>query len=161
MSRASIVDPRWVGDLVGGSVFLLAAATAIYVWATSMHPLPRLSSAIVYYTVLVILVLLLILICYAGFTYRWTEVYHDQLIVHEGYYALFWRTRVIPKSQIAAMEQYDRSRQGAFTHIRASGIRIRLVDGTQIVLAESDGEGHYKHEWDELRETLNLPASNN
>jgi hypothetical protein len=158
MAKYSVIDPRWLGDAIGGLVFLVATGVVLYVWATSMRPVPnRLMSAIVYYVILVALVGAVVAICAKGFTYRWTEVGNEGLVLHEGFYGLVWKTRVVPKSEIITVERYDYSRVGMFTHVPSSGLRVCLMDGSALVLAESDGEGKYHQECAEMRRALGIP----
>jgi hypothetical protein len=161
MIKCSVADKRYLGSLIGGGWFLLCTGVVLYAWATSIRPEPdRLASIIIYYFVLCVLALAVLGICYKGFTYRWTEVNGDGLIVHEGYYGLIWKSRIIPKSQITAVECYDDSRPGLFTHVPKSGIRICLNDSSAIVLAESDAKGNYHSKVIEMRRALGLHGYN-
>jgi hypothetical protein len=161
MIKCSVTDKRYLGSLIGGGWFILCTGVVLYVWATSIRPdQDRLSSIIFYYIVLCVLALAVLGICYKGFTYRWTEVNCDGLVVHEGYYGLIWTSRIIPKSQITAVECYDDSRPGLFTHVSKSGIRICLSDGSTIVLAEGDAKAMFHAKVTEMRRALGLDDDN-
>jgi hypothetical protein len=159
--KHSITDTRYLGSILGGGWFLFAAGVVLYVWATSMHPYPdRLGSVIFYYAVLCALMAVVLGICIRGFTYRRTEVNDEGLVVHEGFYGLIWKNRVITKSQITAVECYEGLRSGMFTHVRTTGIRVCMSDGSTMVLAESDGTGAYQKycsKVEEARCALGLP----
>jgi hypothetical protein len=141
MANYAIVDSGWRGDAVGHLYFFAAAAITLYAWATSVRPYPNHKiSALFYYVVLCGLAAVALAILGMGFTYRWTEVNTDGLVIHEGYYGLIWRQRTVPKSSIKTVEAYDQLQPGALTRVRVFGIRVCLVDGSNLILAQSKNE---------------------
>jgi hypothetical protein len=90
---------------------------------------------------------------YIGFTYAYAYVEHGVVTIRQAYYGIFRREVVIPKGEIAAFEAYEFS-GGVFARHPCSGIRVRLVDGTAIVLAESSGTDAYRHQVELLQREL-------
>jgi hypothetical protein len=158
MAKYSITDPRWIAHVVGYGWFLIALLVVLYVWVSAMGAFPgHILSHVVYYGFLCLLVGGCVAICWAGFTYRRTDADENGIVVHEGYYALHWRHRSVLKSNISAVERYDRSTKGVFVPGMMSGIRVHLKDGSFLVLTETDGKGKLSHEVDELRRALGMP----
>src|SRR3989442_975651 len=155
MSKFSIKDWGWTGEIAGRGVFLAVGLLVLYVWLTSMRPFPNnLLSALFYYGFLIALVAGVVKLLTLGFTCRRSEIDSDGLVVHEGYYGLLWKKRAIPKSQIVSVEQYEWLRPVKFGRYTCSAIRVHLSDGTAIVLAEADGAGKHHREVGENRRVL-------
>jgi hypothetical protein len=92
-----------------------------------------------------------------GFTYRCSEINDEGLVIHEGWYALRWKKRIIPKSQVIGVESYDGVRCGHLgAGVRTSGIRVRLRDGTAVVLTQSDSgrKSKFDSKVEEVRRAL-------
>jgi len=154
-----ITDPAWVGEVLGGAFFLAALMVVSGVWVTSVHPFPdSVVSSVAYYAALVALAAGIVAQCVLGFKYRRTDVDEEGLSVRDGKCHIALKTKRIPRSEIAGVETYDEIRQGVFAHGKVSGIRVRLSDGSAIVLAETNGQGRYEQEAGKVRQVLGLPT---
>jgi hypothetical protein len=151
----SITDRRWFADAIGRLAFLTAVGLILYVWATSLRPISNhVLSAATYYGVLAGLAVALLTLLRLGFTYRRIDVTPDGLVVHENYYGLIARKRLLSRPQIRAIESYDELRPGVFARVMVSGLRVRLSDDSLVVLTEQIGTGRFQHEAAQLRELL-------
>jgi hypothetical protein len=157
MKKVSIADRGWLVDVVGRAVFLATAGVVLYVWPTSVRPLPsHVVSALMYFGIFVALVGAIARLLAIGFTYRRTDITGNGLVVHEGYYGIFWRQHLIPKSQITAVEPYDEQRPTVFGRVWVSGIRIRRNDHSAIILSEREGQSRFQQEVAEMCRLLGV-----
>jgi hypothetical protein len=160
MEKYAITDWGWLGDALGGLFFAGTIGFVLYVWAASLGPFPgSVWSALVYYAFLVLLVVALVFLCLRGFTWRWAEIDKSGMVIHDGFYAVFWKKRAVPKSSIRTVERYEDFRRGFPVSKYVSGIRIWLNDGTQIILTERVGRGHFQREVSDFTRILEMDAA--
>lgn len=154
MNIISIPDPQWLPSALWRVGLIAVSGLVLYVVSTSMHPIPgQKVGAAAYYLLILALILSIVWNIYSGFTYRHTYVEHGVVIIRQAYYGIIRKDIVIPKDKIAAIESYEFS-GGVFARHPCSGIRIRMVDGTAIVLAESSEAGAYRHQVELLQRDL-------
>jgi hypothetical protein len=157
MVRYTIIDHRWQGDAIGGLFFLATTTTVLYVWLFCMCPIEDHVISMVFYCFVASgLVGVAVIILINGFTYRYIDVDGNCLAIHEGFYYLIWHKKLVPRKQIRSVERYVDTRQGAFTHVPISGVRIHLYDGSSLALVESDGKTQHLQDVVEVQRILDL-----
>jgi hypothetical protein len=150
-----IIDARWPASVVSLVFFLVVPGFFLSAILLGMRPFyDRLVSVIVYYALVLFLVGVIAVACAVGFTYRYTTVDQDAITIHTAWYGLKRRAQRILKCQIAAVECCDCVRSVPFGQRSASTLRLKLTDGSDVVLTEVPGGGQLRRENDALTNWL-------
>jgi hypothetical protein len=153
MNIIDVPDPDWLPSAIWRVTWIAVYGLVLYVVSTSWRPFPgQKASAAFYYLLILALVLSLGYNIYVGFTYRHTYVENGVVTIRQAYYGIFRKDIVIPKGEIAAFETFE-FMAGVFAHHPATGIRVRLVGGTAIDLAQG-GRADYRHQVELLQRDL-------